>query len=107
MPNPTQIAGKCNGVTNFLECAEDDLDISCGELAVTLLKASVQELGCIEESADRQAILNQANSTAMLTEQFRRDYPKMPEIAFVEDSNSTLPTSRFFRAFLYSLTETE
>ncbi|KAL6742906.1 hypothetical protein Aduo_016001 [Ancylostoma duodenale] len=112
VPNPTRNDGKCNGLATFFECVEDHLDDRCGEIATTLLAASIEELGCMDGTSERRRILDQTNSTDMLTEQFKRDYfknaqkmelhistqkparseedyPKMPEIAFAQDVNST------------------
>ncbi|EYC11235.1 hypothetical protein Y032_0051g2092 [Ancylostoma ceylanicum] len=114
VPNPTQHDGKCSGLATFFGCVEDHLDDRCGEIATTLLAASIEKLGCMDGTSERRRILEQTNTTDMLTEQFRRDYfenaqkmelhlstqkparsdedyPKMPEIAFAEDNNSTNP----------------
>ncbi|WKY11917.1 hypothetical protein Q1695_003471 [Nippostrongylus brasiliensis] len=117
VPNPIQSAGKCRGVSDFFECVEGDLSTECGEISSTLFRRSLEDLGCFEATEESKLILLQTNSTKLLTDQYRRDYfatapkmeitvvtelprgvddyPKMPEIAFDEDTRSnTTVTSK-------------
>ncbi|VDL65869.1 unnamed protein product [Nippostrongylus brasiliensis] len=102
--------GKCRGVSDFFECVEGDLSTECGEISSTLFRRALEDLGCFEATEESKLILLQTNSTKLLTDQYRRDYfasapkmeitvvtelprgvddyPKMPEIAFDEDTRS-------------------
>ncbi|XGW03817.1 hypothetical protein V3C99_015175 [Haemonchus contortus] len=111
VPNPIQNSGKCEGMSTFFDCVKSDLDEHCGQLATVLLRRSVEGLGCLDATSEGERQLKQSNITELLTEQHRRDYfksaqkmelkedptasapardaddyPKMPEIAFDNDT---------------------
>ncbi|RCN45266.1 hypothetical protein ANCCAN_08766 [Ancylostoma caninum] len=88
VPNPTRNDGKCNGLATFYECIEDHLDDRCGEIATTLLAASIEELGCMDDYF-KNAQKMELHISTQKPARSEEDYPKMPEIAFAQDNNST------------------